>query len=54
MVNANTIAIGISQANVSSFSTKIFLTAGSKSQAVADVDPATSTDKNKQKIIVLI
>ena len=49
---AATIAIGINQAKVWSFSTNIFFTAGSKSHAVADVEPATSIDRIKQNKIV--
>ena len=41
------IKIGISQARVLSCSIKIFLTAGSNNQAVADVLPATNRDKTK-------
>ena len=50
--NAKTIAIGISQAKVLSWSIKIFFTAGSSSHAVADVLPATNMDKTKDRIIL--
>ena len=47
------IKIGISQARVLSCSIKIFLTAGSNNQAVADVLPATNRDKTKDIKILL-
>ena len=49
---ANTIAAGMRSIIVLSFSTKIFLTAGSKSQAIAAVPPATPKD-NKSAINIL-
>ena len=45
-IKAITIAIGIKKINDWSLSIKIFLIAGSKSQAIADVLPATKTEKN--------
>ena len=47
--NTTIIRIGINQARVLSWSIKIFLTAGSNSHAVADVVPATTSDKKRQK-----
>ena len=44
---------GISHANVWSLSRKIFFTAGSNNQAVAEVLLATIIDKNKDRIILL-
>ena len=45
---------GINHAKVLSFSIKIFFTAGSSSQAIAEVLPATRMDNIKAKIILFI
>ena len=50
---ATIINIGISQAKVLSWSIKIFFTAGSKSQAVAAVLPATIKERKRARIILL-
>ena len=47
------IKTGISQAKVLSWSINIFFTAGSKSQAVPAVLPATIIDKNRATRILL-
>ena len=46
------IKIGINQASVRSCSIKIFFTAGSSSQAIPEVLPATKIDKNKAMSIL--
>ena len=49
--NATTIKIGISQDKVVFFSIKIFFTAGSSNQAIAEVLPATTIDSKRAKKI---
>ena len=45
---------GINHAKVLSFSINIFFTAGSSSQAIPEVLPATNIDKTSATIILLI
>ena len=53
VVKAKIIVNGINHANVLSCSTKIFFTAGSKSQAILDVLPATRIERASAKNILL-
>ena len=46
-----TIANGIINSKVLSFSMKIFSIAGSNNHAIAEVDPATQIEKKTDKII---
>ena len=52
MVNAIIINKGITNISDWSFSTNIFLIAGSKSQAIAEVLPATRIENKPDKIIL--
>ena len=49
--NAKIINIGMIKIKFSSFSIKIFLIAGSKRYAIAEVDPATINEKIPERII---
>jgi len=51
-LNATIIRRGITHISVESFSIKIFFTAGSSSQAIDAVHPATIIDKSKDKKIL--
>ena len=53
VVNVNIIARGINQASVLSFSIKIFFTAGSNNQAIAEELAATITERPAAKKIYL-